>query len=144
MMIRRLVPIIAAVSLGFAVAVTWLLTPSSSVTAPPNQPAHSTLKEGRIAGLGIVEPRGECVAVGSAVPGIVIEFGTNIEQGLNFFGWPINFDVGVDDVGRLCYDVREFHFHFLLNLRHCSDRNYNRKLEYLLGVFTNHPDPSSA
>ena len=26
---------------------------------------------------------------GSAVPGIVIEFGTNIEQGLNFFGWPI-------------------------------------------------------
>jgi hypothetical protein len=26
---------------------------------------------------------------GSAVPGIVIEFGTNIEQGLNFFGLPI-------------------------------------------------------
>lgn len=70
-MIRRLVPILAAVSLGFAVAVTWLLTPSSAVTAPPNRPSRSTLEEGRIAGLGIVEPRSERVAVGSAVPGIV-------------------------------------------------------------------------
>jgi multidrug resistance efflux pump len=89
MMIRRLVPIIAAVSLGFAVAVTWLLTPSSSVTAPPNQPAHSTLKEGRIAGLGIVEPRGECVAVGSAVPGIVdvvlVKPGDAVKEGQPLF-----------------------------------------------------------
>ena len=28
-------------------------------------------------------------AKGGAVPGIVIEFGTDIEQGLNFFGWPL-------------------------------------------------------
>jgi hypothetical protein len=28
-------------------------------------------------------------AKGGAVPGIVIEFGTSIEQGLNFFGWPL-------------------------------------------------------
>ena len=28
-------------------------------------------------------------ASGGAVPGIVIEFGTTIEQGLNFFGWPL-------------------------------------------------------
>ena len=89
MMIRRLVPIIAAVSLGFAVAVTWLLTPSSGVTAPPNQPARSTLKEGRIAGLGIVEPRGECVAVGSAVPGIVdmvlVKPGDTVKEGQPLF-----------------------------------------------------------
>ena len=28
-------------------------------------------------------------ANGSAVPGIVIPFSTTIEQGLNFFGWPL-------------------------------------------------------
>jgi multidrug resistance efflux pump len=43
------------------------------VTAPPNRPARSTLDQGRIAGLGIVEPRSERVAVGSAVPGIVAD-----------------------------------------------------------------------
>ena len=62
---RTALPLIAALSLGFAVAVTWLLTPSGQVTAPPNQPARSTLEPGRIAGLGIVEPRSELIAVGS-------------------------------------------------------------------------------
>jgi multidrug resistance efflux pump len=72
-MIRRLLPLLAALSLGFAVAVTWLLTPSSAVTAPPNKPARSTLHEGRIAGLGIIEPRSEQVAVASPAQGVVDE-----------------------------------------------------------------------
>ena len=89
MMIRRLLPLIAALSLGFAVAVTWLLTPSGKVTAPPNQPARSTLDAGRIAGLGIVEPRSERVAVGSPVPGIIdrvlVKPGDQVKEGQPLF-----------------------------------------------------------
>lgn len=89
MIVRRVLPLIAALSLGFAVAVTWLLTPSGQVTAPPNQPSRSTLEEGRIAGLGIVEPRSELVAVGSAVPGIVdkvlVKPGDEVKEGQPLF-----------------------------------------------------------
>ena len=89
MMVRRLLPLIAALSLGFAVAVTWLLTPSGQVTAPPNQPARSTLEPGRIAGLGIVEPRSELIAVGSPVPGIVdkvlVKPGDEVKEGQPVF-----------------------------------------------------------
>jgi HlyD family secretion protein len=88
-MLRRLLPIAAALSFGFAVAVTWLLTPSSAVTAPPNQPARSTLGESRVAGLGVVEPRGERVAVGTAVPGIVdrilVKPGDRVTEGQPLF-----------------------------------------------------------
>jgi multidrug resistance efflux pump len=88
-MIRRLLPLLAALSLGFAVAVTWLLTPSSAVTAPPNKPARSTLHEGRIAGLGIIEPRSELVAVASPTQGIVDEVlvkpGDRVKEGQPLF-----------------------------------------------------------
>ena len=88
-MIRRLLPLLAALSLGFAVAVTWLLTPSSAVTAPPNKPARSTLHEGRIAGLGIIEPRSELVAVASPTQGIVDEVlvkpGDRVKEGQALF-----------------------------------------------------------
>jgi multidrug resistance efflux pump len=88
-MIRRLLPLLAALSLGFAVAVTWLLTPSSAVTAPPNKPARSTLHEGRIAGLGIIEPRSEQVAVASPAQGVVDEVfvkpGDEVKEGQPLF-----------------------------------------------------------
>jgi len=71
MIIRRIVPILAAVALGFAVAVTWLLTPSSQITEPPNQPPRSSMADGRVAGLGIVEPRSERISLGCPLPGIV-------------------------------------------------------------------------
>jgi multidrug resistance efflux pump len=93
-MLRRLLPIAAALSFGFAVAVTWLLTPSSAVTAPPNQPSRSTLGESRVAGLGVVEPRGERIAVGTAVPGIVdrilVKPGDKVVEGQPLFVLEMN------------------------------------------------------
>ncbi len=88
-MIKRLLPLLAALSLGFAVAVTWLLTPSGAITAPPNRPARSTLHEGRIAGLGIVEPRSELVAVAAPSQGVVdevfVKAGDAVQEGQPLF-----------------------------------------------------------
>ncbi|MFO0688380.1 MAG: efflux RND transporter periplasmic adaptor subunit [Myxococcota bacterium] len=67
-MVRIGLPIAAAALFGFAV-VTTLSQPSRS-DAEPALPVASTPFEGTVAGVGVVEPRGEAIAIGTNLPGI--------------------------------------------------------------------------
>jgi HlyD family secretion protein len=71
MIIKIGIPILAAFALGFAVSTTALLIPEAQLTSPIYPPAVSTLGESTIAGLGVVEPRSERIAIGTPLSGIV-------------------------------------------------------------------------
>ena len=71
MWIKYGLPIVAALALGFGIATTWLLKPKNELTAPVHQPAVTTIAGTTVAGLGVIEPRSECVAIGCSLSGIV-------------------------------------------------------------------------
>jgi HlyD family secretion protein len=65
------IPTLAALALGFGIATTMLLKPKEELTQPVGRPAVTTLSGATVAGLGTVEPRSECVAIGCPASGIV-------------------------------------------------------------------------
>lgn len=84
-MIRKyIVPIIAAI--GFLYAVQTVLRQSQPViAAPPVAPAAQTTYDAFVAGAGIVEASSENIAVGTPLPGVVVEVfapvGTAVKKG---------------------------------------------------------------
>ncbi len=71
MFVKIGLPVLAALALGFAIATTILLRPNEDLALPVNPPAITTLKGPTVAGLGAVEPRSECIAIGCPLSGIV-------------------------------------------------------------------------
>src|SRR5688572_17351419 len=70
MFVRYLLPALAAVSLSFAVLQMEKADRKPPRTVPPAEPARSPYGK-TVAGVGIVEPETECIAVGTHVPGVV-------------------------------------------------------------------------
>lgn len=71
MFVKYGLPVLAALALGYAIATTVLLEPSQEMAVPVNPPAITTLPGPTVAGLGTVEPRSECIALGCPLSGIV-------------------------------------------------------------------------
>jgi len=71
MFIKFGLPVLAALALGFAIATTMLLRPKEDMAVPVNPPAVTTLQGPTVAGLGAIEPRSECIAIGCPLSGIV-------------------------------------------------------------------------
>jgi HlyD family secretion protein len=84
------VPTLAALALGFGIATTMLLKPKEELTQPAGRPAVTTLHGTTVAGLGTVEPRSECVAIGCPTSGIVTKVyvtpGQIVKKGQPLFG----------------------------------------------------------
>src|SRR5262245_53210688 len=70
MFVRYLLPALAAVALAFAVLQMEKAERESPRAAPPAEPSRSPYVR-TVAGLGLVEPETECIAVGAHVSGVV-------------------------------------------------------------------------
>src|SRR5687767_3650299 len=70
MFVRYLLPALAAVSLSFAVLQMEKADRKPPRSAPPAEPPRSPYGK-TVAGVGIVEPETECIAVGTHVSGVV-------------------------------------------------------------------------
>ncbi len=78
-----------AASLLFAFALASVLTQPVRTGAEPALPAPTTPFPATIAGVGVIEPRGEAIAIGSHLPGIVaalhVEAGSAVAPGAPLF-----------------------------------------------------------
>lgn len=88
MFVRYFIPAVAALLLGFAVYRVSGQTAKPPEISPPTAPARTPFAY-TVAGSGIVEPRTENIAVGSALPGVVtkvhVETGRHVEPGTLLF-----------------------------------------------------------
>ena len=73
MLLKYALPLAAAAALGFGLAAASFLPPKDEVRPPVNAPASTSLEGETIAGLGVVEPAGERVAVASPLAGVVVK-----------------------------------------------------------------------
>jgi HlyD family secretion protein len=84
MLYKLLLPIIAAVSLAFAVRHVVVADQEPPKLPPPVEPSRSPYR-GPVAGAGVLEPVTENIAVGSPLPGVVaevfIEVGKEVKAG---------------------------------------------------------------
>ena len=71
MLLKHGLPLAAAIALGFGLAAASFLPPRDELRPPVNAPASTSLHGETVAGLGVVEPANERVAVGSPLAGIV-------------------------------------------------------------------------
>ncbi|PYV20256.1 MAG: hypothetical protein DMG27_23455 [Acidobacteria bacterium] len=69
---RFILPLVAAISLTFAVAWTLGSRPVRRPTVPPSQPP-SAMASQSVAAVGLVEPESENIAISCAVPGLVTQ-----------------------------------------------------------------------
>jgi HlyD family secretion protein len=72
MLYKILLPILALVALGFAARHVVVADQEPPKLPPPVEPARSPFA-GSVAGAGVVEPLTENIAVGSPLPGVVVE-----------------------------------------------------------------------
>lgn len=72
MLYKILLPIVALVALGFAFRHVVVADQEPPKLAPPVEPARSPFANS-VAGAGVVEPLTENIAVGSPLPGVVVE-----------------------------------------------------------------------
>ncbi|PYV05307.1 MAG: secretion protein HlyD, partial [Acidobacteria bacterium] len=85
---RFILPLVAAISLTFAVAWTLGSRPVRRPTVPPSQPP-SAMASQSVAAVGLVEPESENIAVSCAVPGLVtqvyVKAGDRVQAGQQLF-----------------------------------------------------------
>lgn len=85
--VRFGLPLVALALFGFALATT-LSQPERSTAAPP-LPAPSSAFPASVAGVGVVEPRGEAIEVGTSLPGVVttvhVQAGDRVAAGAPLF-----------------------------------------------------------
>src|SRR6184192_4044769 len=85
---RFILPLVAAISLTFAVAWTLGSRPVRRPTVPPSQPPSSMASQS-VAAVGLVEPESENIAISCAVSGLVTEVyvkaGDRVQAGQQLF-----------------------------------------------------------
>lgn len=76
---KYLMPILAAMGLGFAILHVVTAQPNKPTPPPPAEPARTPFSR-TIAGAGLVEATTENISVGAPVPGVVLEVAAKVGQ----------------------------------------------------------------
>jgi HlyD family secretion protein len=88
MLYKILLPVLALIALGFAARHVVVADQEPPRTPPPIEPTRSPFA-GSVAGAGVIEPRTENIAVGSPLPGVVVEVfakvGDEVDAGQKLF-----------------------------------------------------------
>ncbi len=92
---NKILPLIAIFGLVFAIFVVFKLKPDNSTLKPPREPASINKEQGKfeqekiVVALGLIEPKGEEIAIATYVGGVVeevfVETGDDIKKGDDLF-----------------------------------------------------------